>query len=328
VQGSPFIEISTYDPKLGVMFYGLVSDATKPARFSREAGRCLTCHDTYSMLGGGTPRVVVTSAPVIQPDGTPPLETSGSTTDRSPLAERWGGWYVTGHTGNQKHLGNLPLDDPRRLPPGPLASAPRNIASVAKLFDTSTYLRDTSDVVALMVLEHQTNVQNLMTRATFKARTALARVAGDAPEPQRWQDLPAPLQKSFVPLVEPLAQALLMEGAVGLDEPIAGSSGFDAWFQRQGPRDLQGRSLRELDLKQAVFRHPLSYLLYSEAFDALPPYVRDYVYTRIERSTQERGATAAELVARREAMSILLGTKPDFAAHARRDAAPAAADGG
>ncbi len=120
------------------------------------------------MLGGGTPRVVVTSAPVIQPDGTPPPETSGSTTDRSPIAERWGGWYVTGRTGKQKHLGNLPLDDPRRLPPGPLASAPRNLQSLAKLFDTSTYLRDTSDVVALMVLEHQTNVQNLMTRATLQ----------------------------------------------------------------------------------------------------------------------------------------------------------------
>jgi hypothetical protein len=328
VHGSPFIEIATYDPKLGVMFYGLTSDATKPARFSRETGRCLTCHDTYSMLGGGTPRVVVTSAPVIQPDGTPPPETSGSTTDRSPIAERWGGWYVTGQTGNQKHLGNLPLDDPRRLPPGPLASAPRNLRSVAKLFDTSTYLRDTSDVVALMVLEHQTNVQNLMTRASYKGRTALARMAGEAAEPKRWHDLPAPLQKSFVPLVEPLAQALLMEGVVGLEEPMASSSAYDTWFQAQGPRDAQGRSLRELDLNRTVFRYPLSYLLYSEAFDALPPYFKDYVYSRIERSVQEGGMSADEQAARRTAVAILLATKPDFAAHAQREQHPTAADGG
>lgn len=328
VHDSALIEIATFDPKLGVMFYTLTSEPAKPPQFARETGRCLTCHDTYSMLGGGTPRVVVTSAPVLQPDGSPPPETSGSTTDRSPLAERWGGWYVTGQTGNQKHLGNLPLDDPRKNKPGPLSAAPRNLQSLKGLFDTSTYLTDKSDVVALMVLEHQTNVQNQMVRASWKARTALRRITGSDAAPERWQDLPAAQQKQFLPLAEPLAQAILMEGVAALDEPVSSSSGYDQWFQKQGPRDPQGRSLRDLDLKHSVFRYPLSYLLYSEGFDAMPAYFKDYVYTRIEKSVSEPGEPAAQLAARRAAVEILLATKPEFAAHAQRPGSPLAADGG
>ena len=119
----------------------------------------------------------------------------------------------------------------------------------------------------------------------------------------------------------------MMEDVVGLTEPIASSSGYDTWFQKQGPRDTQGRSLRDLDLNTRVFRHPLSYMLYTEGFDSLPPFFKDYVYTRIERSIQERGATAEEIAERRTAIAILAATKPEFAAHALREG-PATADGG
>jgi hypothetical protein len=196
------------------------------------------------------------------------------------------------------------------------------------MFDTSQYLSDTSDVVALLVLEHQTNVQNLFTRAAYKGRTALKRVTGNDLEPQRWQDLPVPLQKTFIPLAEPVAQAMLMEGAVPLEEPVLGSSGYDTWFQKQGPRDAQGRSLRELDLKHSVFRYPVSYLVYSEGFDALPPYLRDYVYGRIVKATQSAGISAEERANRRVAAEILAATKPEFASFVQRAGGPLAADGG
>jgi hypothetical protein len=320
VHNTHFIEITTFDPQLGVMFYGLATGTGKPATgFTRESGRCLSCHDTYSMLGGGTPRVVVTSAPVHRPDGKTSGDTSSLSTDRTPFAERWGGWYVTGDTGTMTHLGNLPLDDYRQKPgqkPGALANAPRNLRSVAGLFDTSTYLTDKSDVVALMVLEHQTNVHNMMSRATYKARTAFRRVAGEAPEPRTWAELQPVLQKSFLPLVEPLTQALLMEGVVELESPVLGSSGYDAWFQRQGPRDSQGRSLRELDLQRRLFRYPLSYMLYTQAFDTLPGYMKDYVYTRVEKMASSSAGSADLQQRRRAATDILAATKPEFAQHA------------
>ena len=324
VQHSSLIEIATVDPQLGVLFYSLHPEAAKPARFTREVGRCLTCHDTYSMMGGGTPRVLVTSAPVILPDGTPPpSETSSLSTDRTPFAERWGGWYVTGNTHGQPHLGNRALDDPRYRNGAARVSAPAGeLTSLAGVIDTAPYLTDKSDVVALMVLEHQTHVQNQIVRASFKARTRFAGTAPGQPEPQTWDGLPAQLQKAFHPLVEPLAQAVLMEGAIALDAPVAGSAGYETWFQNQGPKDALGRSLRELDLKTRLFRYPLSFQLYTPAFAALPPYLKDRLYTRIESSLRaaEPAATRAD---RRAALEILTTTLPEFAAHASASANPA-----
>ena len=38
-------------------------------------------------------------------------------------------------------------------------------------------------------------------------------------------------------------------------------------FRSSGPRDRQGRSLRDLDLERRLFKYPCSYLIYSPAFD-------------------------------------------------------------
>lgn len=327
VQGSHLLEIATIDPRLGVMFYTLEPRQSKPV-VERESSRCLNCHDTYSMMGGGTPRVVVMSAPVIRPDGRPPGETSVVVTDRTPLSERWGGWYVTGSTSGRPHLGNLPLDDGRRVPVM-LATHPGELQSLRDLIDVKPYPTDKSDVVALMVLEHQTYVHSLMSRALYKARTSLMRVAGPDAAPATWGELTPALQKAFLPLVEPLAQALLMEGAARLEAPVKGSAGFEAWFQAQGPRDGQGRSLRDLDLEDRLFRYPVSYLVQGEAFRALPAYLRDYLYTRIARTLQAPDAPGGSPAARQAAYDILLATEPAFAAWVREaGGAGPAADGG
>jgi hypothetical protein len=55
-----------------------------------------------------------------------------------------------------------------------------------------------------------------------------------------------------------------------LTQPVSGTSGFAAEFSKQGTRDRKGRSLREIDLTRRLFRYPLSYLIYSESFDAMP----------------------------------------------------------
>jgi hypothetical protein len=59
-------------------------------------------------------------------------------------------------------------------------------------------------------------------------------------------------------MLEPLVKALLQVDAAPLPGKIAGNSGFDSWFQAQGPRDAQGRSLRELDLDTRLFRYPFA----------------------------------------------------------------------
>jgi hypothetical protein len=59
---------------------------------------------------------------------------------------------------------------------------------------------------------------------------------------------------------------------------VKGVSTFTKTFAERGPRDPQGRSLRDFDLKTRLFRYPLSYMIYSAAFDALPDYARERVY--------------------------------------------------
>jgi hypothetical protein len=117
--------------------------------------------------------------------------------------------------------------------------------------------------VALLVLAHQTYVHNLITAAGYQARTTpdeRARIEGVA---------------------ERLVRALLFAKEAALPGAVAGTSGFAQEFARQGPRDRRGRSLRDLDLERRVFRYPLSYLIYSESFDALPASVKTYVYRRL-----------------------------------------------
>ena len=66
-----------------------------------------------------------------------------------------------------------------------------------------------------------------------------------------------------------------------LNGPIQGTSGFRSHFESLGPRDDQGRSLREMDLTRRLFRYPLSYLIHSDAFDALPDSLKEQVFRRI-----------------------------------------------
>lgn len=315
VQGMPLLELAAMDAELGMVFYTIVNRPPVAPRFDREAGRCLTCHDTYSMLGGGVPRVVVLSAEVDGDRNPTGRETSEETTDATPLRERWGGWYVTGQVGRQLHLGNLPVSgDP--LLAGRSDAQRLNLKTLDGLFNTKPYLTNQSDIVALMVLEHQTAVQNLITRANFKLRTVLPRFEAGV-MPTRLQGLSPKSQSTVKALMEPLTRQLLFADAIEFTEPIAGHSGFDTWFQARGPRDAQGRSLRQLDLRKTLFRWPVSYFIQSEAFHNLPVVGREYVYARVLAVLRGEDSSAGfdrwSAADRAAALQILTATQPEFA---------------
>ena len=233
------------------MFYLLEQTPAAPT-FSAELGRCLSCHDSYSLTGGGVPRFIVGSGYT----GTTGMLVSHEgwilISDRTPLKSRWGGWYVTGRHGSQVHLGNMvikSLDDFDRLEELRVG----NVDTLDALVDVTPYLTNTSDIVALLVLQHQTDVQNLITRLSYDARSA---------EERREEPLEA--------TVERLLRMMLFVDAVEYTEPISGNERFVEQFARRAVRDAQGRSLRDFDLTRRLFRHPLSYVIYSPAFDALP----------------------------------------------------------
>ena len=311
VQGSPFIEISTVDPKLGAVFYTLDQTPGSAARFERDFDVCMQCHNPNA------PGHVMTST-IPDETGTPMFHAGTFvTSDRSPIEERWGGWYVTGNHGNQFHMGNLILRDLPPTPPGINTQrveldreSGANVTDLSGFFNAEPYLSAESDIVALMAMGHQVFVQNLMTKLNYAIRKS--RVDRPGVDPLEGNE----------DLAEEFVDAMLLVGEARLTSRVSGTSGFTEDFESRGPRDSRGRSLHELDLSRRLFRYPLSYLIYSRAFAQLPAPGRDFVLNRIEEvlSGQDRSERFDHLSAvdRRDVREILVETMPDYAAVARQ----------
>ena len=299
VQQGP-IEIAALDPELGPVFYLLEQNAGRP-KFTAELGTCLSCHDSYSLSGGGVPRFIVgsgytgTLGQLVSHEGWILIS------DRTPLKSRWGGWYVTGRHGDQVHLGNMvikSLEDFNRFEELRVG----NRDTLEGLLDVTPYLTDKSDIVALLVFQHQLDVQNLVTRLSYDART------------------PADNQAEVVAeTVDRLLRAMLFVDAVEYTAPISGDARFVEQFARRAVRDAQGRSLRDFDLTRRLFRYPLSFVIHSPAFDALPEPALRAFYGRLNeilRGTDTNDDFAHLTAEDRSAIfEILIATKPGFAAH-------------
>jgi len=243
-----FIEVAAQDPRRGIVFYTVdqrpwvhQERMTKPearARpFFEPRQDCLHCHISGTLL-----RSVSTGPDGAVAPGTPELDTD----QRTPFDQLWGGWYVTGNSGSQHHRGNT-----------------------APAFNAGAYLSPYSDIVALMVFEHQTRMMNLIARAATDRS-----------------------------VVKELVDSLLFVDEPALTDRITGSSGFAEYFAALGP-------LRQFDLEHRLMRYPCSYMIYTEAFDALPTDTKDAIYRRIWQVLQ--GKEKGQAV-----MEILRATKKDL----------------
>jgi hypothetical protein len=313
-QSGDIVELSAADPNLGTVFYALDQKNAARATITRQGEQCLLCHG--SSQNEGLPGLLVRS---VYPDarGLPVLSAGSHRTDHtSPLRERWGGWYVTGTSGRQTHLGNLTVAE-RTRPEEVDNRAGVNVTDLRKFFKTSLYLTPHSDVVALMVLEHQTGAHNRLTRANFLTRLALhdeaeLNKALGRQMPGHSESTVGRIQNAG----EPLVKYLLYGEEAPLTEAVQGTSTFAAEFARRGPFDRKGRSLRDFDLHKRMFKYSCSYLLYSAAFDGLPVEVKDYVYRRLWEvlSGKDTSKDFAHLSAadRQAVREILLETKPNL----------------
>jgi hypothetical protein len=317
VRGGEVVEVASQDPQLGTVFYTLSQDPERPARFQRQTDNCLQCHDSTG-LTLGVPGVTVRSV-FPGPDGQPRFNLGGyRTTWKSPFEERWGGWYVTGEHGSLRHVGNLFVPDEPDPDLKPLRDRGANLTDLGKRIDVEPYLAGTSDIVALMVLEYQTAVHNLITRANHETRIALAQndeICRTLGEPLR--PLREGTRKRVEYACEPLVEALLFAEEFSPGQTVRGTSGFTAEFEKLGPFDRKGRSLRQFDLSRRMFKYPLSYLIYSKSFQGLPPEAIDYVARRLKAILDGRDTKAAfshlapEL--KRELLEIVIDTHPGLA---------------
>lgn len=276
------LEIAAVDPLLGMVFYTLEQDAERPIQFQRRTNNCLTCHGAARTRN--VPGLLVRS--VFPDQEGQPVIAAGSrvTTPASPLAERWGGWYVTGTHGKQSHLGNYILKE-RQKPRQIDNTAGHNLRNLSGLCDVSPYLSPHSDLVALLVLEHQTYAYNVLTQAGFEVR--FAEYQKEHVTEQTRDQAEREWKEAVSRGADSIAGALLFKNEARLTEPVAGTAEFASEFATRGPRSPAGRSLREFDLTTRMFRFPCSYLVHSSAFRNLPTSLRVAAAERITRALEE-----------------------------------------
>jgi hypothetical protein len=293
VHNGKFLEFASFDPRQGAIFYVMDERQSDRPRFERAAVDCVQCHVANSTHG--IPGVFLRSV-FTKPSGYPAAGARSFVTGQeSPISERWGGWYVTAVHGADAGMGNRMVansQNPEQL----------DVTNLSEHVNTSSYLTGSSDIVALMVLAHQTQMHNLITKTGYAARIAQFANADN---------------KQYEEPAEELLRYLLFTNEAPIGTPIAGNTSFTEDFAARGPFDSKGRSLRQFDLRTRIFKYPCSYLIYSETFDAIPPAAKNYIYRRLlevltgkDQSPEFKSLTSED---RRAILEILLETKPELA---------------
>lgn len=266
IPGAPVLEVASHDPRQGVMFYTLKQDGAKPA-FARP-DRCLTCHLSANSMD--VPGILVRSM-FTGPDGrTMPQLGSFLVDHRTPMPQRWGGWYVVGAHGTSRHMGNAMMTDPS-APESAISSTTLNRTALDARVNAGAYPQASSDIVALMVFDHQGRALNLLTRLGWESRMALAEDRLDF------------TRGDLRDVVNETADYLLFVDEAPLASPVRGSSAFSKVFTAAGRPDAKGRNLREFDLSTRLFRYRCSYMIQSAAFAGLPPEAREVLLARMRQ---------------------------------------------
>lgn len=316
-RGGDVGEIAAADPQLGTVFYTFDQDTTAPLKFTRQTENCLICHG--SSRNQGYPGHLVRSVSADK-SGEMVLSRGSKTVDHStPFEERWGGWYVTGTSGKQSHQGNQIVGgwnwaEKDKQP------ASENVTDLKPYFTVANYPTPHSDLVALMVLEHQGEAQNRLTRASFITRQALHEQA----ELNKAFGEPATTRSESITkrihwTCEAVVKYLLFCDEAKLTDAVAGTSDFAKEFAARGPFDSKKRSLRQFDLKTRLFKHPLSYVIYTKQFDGLPAEAKERIYFRLhEVLTGKDTAKEFEHLSKADrtaVLEILRDTKPGLPAY-------------
>src|SRR3984885_265496 len=303
VHDGKVLEFVSFDPTQGAIFYILDEHQSDHPVFQRAELDCTQCHVAAGTKG--IPGALLRSIYATRTGTQATPSQSFITGQESPLKDRWGGWYVTGTHGSQTHMGNVVVED-KDNPENLDRAAGANVTDLSKWIEPAAYLTGSSDIVAHLVLGHQTQMHNLITLTNYQTRLALY-AAGKNP-------LSDDQRKQYEKPAEELLRYLLFANEARLESAVKGDPGFAQEFASRGPRDPQGRSLRDFDLSTRIFKYPCSYLIYSEAFDALPDPAKGYVYHRLLEvlTGRDQSPDFAKLTGedRRAILEILLATKP------------------
>ena len=283
VQGG-MVEVISHDPKVGPLFFAVerIPGRSTPRIMASED--CLGCHEGSRTRN--VPGVMIRSLFTAE-SGQPILAAGSHLTDHSsPIEERWGGWYVTGMHGDARHMGNVVstwVESTRKAAFDSEKGA--NIKSLDSLINTEPYLRDDSDIVALMVLEHQVGMLNRLTEAShyFTSSLRISRTLyPDLTEAKTADDLEgssASVAQSYAEKV--IGYMLFCDEAALPEDGIDGRPDFQNAFQANARKSAKGDSLKDFHLLNRMFKNRCSYMIYSSAFQSLHPALKDVIYRRL-----------------------------------------------
>jgi len=315
VTGSPTMEISVADPVLGAVFYTFDQNTRE---LKRQTASCLACHGSTRTdeLPGHLLRSIYSN-----PDGQPFFRAGSYLTNHaSPFKKRWGGWYVTGRHGVLRHMGNAVAEVDGEDDVVIDRNTHANRLRLEKQFNTMRYLSPHSDLVAMLVQDHQVHMHNLLSGACYHTRYAI--------HDQHIMDkilerdpnvLSASTLRRISSAGEKLLRYMLFTEETPLAGKVSGTTRFAEAFSKRGARDSRGRSLYQLDLKTRLLKYPCSYLIYSDAFDKLPPPMKGFLHHRLWEilSGKDKSPEFAILkpADRRAILEILIATKPNLPAY-------------
>ena len=297
--GAPLLELAVHDPQQGVVFYTIDQKADTPVVTRRTS--CLSCHVSATTLG--VPGMIARSNTVAEDGTLVPQTGSQNVSHQTPHPDRWGGWFVTSEGAappyaQMAHRGNITFsgrgNTSNQVFVDWLNASPQSLG----------YPLPSSDIVSLLVFDHQMHAINLLTRLNWESRVA----ASDGEV--------NPAGGAVRGLVNELADYLLFADEAPPLAPLTPPPAFAASLEARTPKDRHGRSFGQLDAVNRLLRYPCSFMVYSEAFDGLPKPVRAAVYSRMLDVLSGHEARAARVrvtpADSRAILEILKDTKPDF----------------
>jgi hypothetical protein len=266
------VEVIVHDPVLGPVFYLIEQDKDGLMRIERDTNRCMSCHATSRTEN--VPGMLIRSVYAGE-DGHAFLQLGTHDVEHeTPLANRWGGWYVTGKSA-LPHLGNRVFKEDSDLTP---SSIP--IKSVAGMLDVSAYPMPTSDIVALLVLEHQVKMHTLINAASMNYRRSLHFMRTLDPEADPHQGSAGGVADNEA---KKIVEYLFFKHEADLGEGVEGDAAFQREFVKRFPKTSSGDSLVEFRLYQRIFKNRCSYMVYSDAFKGMPDGLKQKVIARMKR---------------------------------------------
>ena len=293
------IEIVSVDPEIGGIFY--IFDIPRDGRPPRaeRSDRCMNCHagaDTQYVPG-----LIIQSVIPGPGGGTLDAFRREQTGHGVPLEMRFGGWHVTGKHGLTNHWGNLV----GRLSTEGLAT---NRIEAGTRFDFARYPASTSDILAHLLLEHQTGFVNRVLEASYRARSYLHEGNG-----QVSSEHAAELDRQAGIITRYLFFA---DEAPLPPDGVEGDAAFKADFLRGRRVTAEGLSLKDFELRTRLFKHRCSYMIYSPVFHGLPNPMKQRVYSRLSEALRlEKPSKEFDYLApveKQAIRSILKETMPEL----------------